>query len=456
MEFSSIKESNPWWEKDDWEKADLHLSNIREQKIAWNYNLIKKFEEGIYSIRGPRQVGKTSFIKQIISGLAKKKNPKSIFFYSCDNINKADLEEALNLFFDFSEKGERFIFLDEIPFVDGWEFVIKHFYDSGKLSQCFVLLCGSNSIDLKRSIERLPGRGDSGKRHFIMSPLTFLEYLEAIKFPMNLTGKRAKDEALIKLHLKELQKEYENYLLTGGFIKIINEYHEKKFISDYSYDIYLKWIIGDLAKLNLKEKYAKQLLRRVIETYTTEVSWSSLSSGTDIDTHNTASKYLEALEEMFVLNIIYKMDFNKKIPDYPKSKKIYFSDPFILSCVYKWVNSIEGNFEKYQAFFESSISKLSEGVLLNHLIRIMTKKAKSNVFNYNDKVYYWTNKSKTKEIDFVYENTALEVKYQNEINSEDYKGLTEFKNSYLLTKKTFNKKTFPLSGFLLLLEKYWL
>lgn len=86
----------------------------------------------------------------------------------------------------------------------------------------------------------------------------------------------------------------------------------------------------------------------------------------------------------------------------------------------------------------------------------MTKNTKSNVFNYNDKVYYWTNKSKTKEIDFIYENTAFEVKYQNEINSEDYKGLKEFKNSYLLTKKTFNKKTYPLSGFLLLLEKYWL
>ena len=76
------------------------------------------------------------------------------------------------------------------------------------------------------------------------------------------------------------------------------------------------------------------------------------------------------------------------------------------------------------------------------------------MFNYNDKVYYWTNKSKTKEIDFIYENTALEVKYQNEINSGDYKGLKEFENSYLLTKKTFDKQTYPLSGFLLFLEKY--
>ncbi|MEK6936037.1 MAG: hypothetical protein AABW67_04560, partial [Nanoarchaeota archaeon] len=69
MEFSSIKESNPWWEKDDWEKTDLHLSNIREQKITWDYSLIKKFEEGIYSISGPRQGGNTSYIKQTIKEL---------------------------------------------------------------------------------------------------------------------------------------------------------------------------------------------------------------------------------------------------------------------------------------------------------------------------------------------------------------------------------------------------
>ncbi|MEK6859878.1 MAG: ATP-binding protein [Nanoarchaeota archaeon] len=451
MELRTIKESNPWWDNEDWEKNDLHLSNIKNQKIIWKYEIIKDLDNGIFSIRGPRQVGKTSYIKQLIKELNKKIDPKNILFYSCDNINKNELEELLNLFFDFSENGKKYIFLDEIPFVEDWEIIIKHYYDLGKFKDSFVLVCGSNSIDIKKSVERLPGRGDFGKRHFIMFPLTFKEYLKAINFNLNLTGKIKKDEAIIKLNFKEIQKEYENYLLTGGFIKIINEYYENKNISDYSYDIYLKWIIGDLAKLNLKEKYAKQLLRRVIETYTSEVSWSSLRSGTDIDTHNTAAKYLESLEEMFILDIIYKMDYNKKIPDYPKSKKIYFSDPFILSCVYKWVYGIEGNFLRYKNnFFNDYISKISEGVFLNHLIKLLINRIKSNVFNYQDHIFYWSNKQKTKEIDFIIDDIAFEIKYQNNINQEDYRGLNEFKKSYLLTKKTFNEKTYPLSAFLLL------
>ena len=403
MDITLLKEANPWWEDKNWFEKDFHLTKLNNQSIKWNYKIIDDFSTGIYSLRGPRQVGKTCWIKQKINELLSKTLPNNIFFYSCDNINKDDLLEIINTFFELSGAGKKFIFLDEMPFVENWELTIKHLYDAGKLKDCFVLLSGSNSIDLNRSVEKLPGRGDAGKRHFIMHPLMFREYLKAINFKLKLSGKKTKDEALLKLNLRELTKAYNDYLLTGGFLKIINEYYEKKSISDSSYDVYLKWIIGDLAKFNLKEKYAKQILRRVLETGSSEVSWSSLISGTEIDTHNTIAKYAEALEEMFVLNIIFKMDFNKEIPDYPKSKKIYFSDPFVISCVYKWVNSTEDNFRKYKNNLENTIDKISEGVVLNHIIRILTKRTKSNVFNYSDVVYYWTNKSKTKEVDFAQE-----------------------------------------------------
>lgn len=454
MELSMLRDSNPWWENEQWDGKDFHLVNVEKQKIKWNYKVLDKLDEGIYSLRGPRQVGKTSWIKQKIRELLKKGKSRNILFYSCDNINSKELSEIIELFFELSEQGKKFIFLDEIPFVENWEFVLKHYYDLGKFKDCFILVCGSNSLDIKKSTERMPGRGDKGKRHLIMAPLLFSEYLEAIGVNLNLKGVMNKDEAELKLKFNELKKAYKNYLMTGGFLKIINEYEETKNILDSSYDVYLKWIIGDLAKWNLKENYAKQILRRVLETYTSEISWSSISKGTDIDTHNTTSKYAEALEEMFILQVLYKMEFNKKIPAYPKSKKIYFSDPFILAAIYKWINSADNNFNKYSFFLEENIDKINEGVLLNHIIKILLSESKSDIFKYSDIVYYWSNKAKTKEVDFVYNSIAFEVKYQNNINKEDYNALKEFKKYYLITKHTFNKNTYPIAVFLILLEKY--
>ncbi len=456
MDYSRLKEANPWWENKNSIEQDINLTRLKKQKIRWEYKIINTFQEGIYSLRGPRQVGKTTWIKQKIRDLLKNNNPQNIFFYSCDDIRKfEELIEIVELFLELTELNKKkYIFLDEIPYVNEWQRGIKHLYDSGKLKKCAVILSGSHSIDIKRSIEQLPGRGDEGKRHFIMLPLTFYQYLEAIEKDIRLRNNFKKDIALLKLNIKMLSKEYRNYLLTGGFLKIINEFSTNGEISDPSYDVYLKWIIGDLSKWDLKEDFSKQIIRRITESYTSELSWSSIKSRTDIDSHHTVSKYVKAIEEMFVFNSLYKLDFNKKIPDFPKSKKIYFSDPFIFSACYKWIHSTENNFQLYQIYLDKNTDKISEGILLNHLINIIYRKIKSNIYDYKDLIYYWTNKSKTKEIDFIYKNIGFEVKYKEKIKAEDYKALNEFKKGFLITKQIFDKRTFPLPAFLILLEKY--
>lgn len=462
MDYSLVKEANPCWHNSSWHETDIHLTKLSKQKIQWEYAIIESFDEGIFSLRGPRQVGKTTWIKQKILGLLNKTNnktnsktnPKNILFYSCDNINKDELTEIIMLFLDYADNSMKYIFLDEIPFVERWELAIKHLYDAGKLNRCFVLLSGSSSLDIKRSAERLPGRGDAGKRHFIMQPLLFSEYLKAINFDIGQESNNEKALAELKLSKKEIMKKYTDYLLTGGFLSIINEYCVTGQISDASYDVYLKWIIGDLAKYNFKERYAIQVIRRVLETYTTEMSWSALASKTGIDTHNTAAKYAEALEEIFILNIIYRLDFNKKISDYAKSKKIYFADPFILAACHKWVYNVEDHFNRYKEYLEKNIAKITEGVVLNQLVRVLIAHTKSNVFNYNEAIHYWTNKDKTKEVDFVYKDIAIEVKFQNEIRAEDYKALKDFKHSYLLTKDKFDRNTYPIAVFLCILDKH--
>lgn len=456
MDYSRLKEANPWWENKRLIDKDIHLASLEGLRIKWEYSIIDNFDEGIYSLRGPRQIGKTTWIKQQIKKLLDHDNPQNILFYSCDDItNFEELTELIELFLDIADdKRPKYLFLDEIPYVKDWQRGIKHLYDLGRLKRCIVVLSGSHSIDIKRSIEQLPGRGDEGKRHFVMLPLTFGQYLKAVGKDIPLAGNLKKDLAFLKINLRVLDREYAHYLLTGGFLKVINEFFSTGKISDSTYDVYLKWIIGDLAKWDLKEGFSKQITRRIIESYSSELSWSSIRSGTDIDSHNTASKYVNCIEEMFVFNILYKMDFNKKIPDYPKSKKVYFFDPFIFSACFKWAYSKEGNFEAYQKYLDGNMDKISEGVLLNHLISTAYRRIKSNVYDYKDIIYYWKNQAGTREVDFVYSNSAFELKYKEEIKSGDYRGLKEFNRGFLISKRAFGDRTFPIAAFLVLLERY--
>ena len=457
MDTEEIKKSNPWWLNKAAIDDDFHLTRLEKQKVRWNYEIIEKLEEGIYTVRGPRQVGKTTWIKQTIKKLLRTANPNNILFYSCDTVKEyKELMDILGLFLDISdENSNRYIFLDEIPYVNEWQRAIKHIYDAGRFENCCVILSGSHSIDIKRSTELLPGRGDRGKRHYTMLPLTFPQYLEAVRKSMELTDSFKKNIALLKLNTETLEREYKTYLQTGGFLRVINELISNKTIDDTTYDVYLKWIIGDLAKWEIRENYSKQIVRKVIDSYTTEISWSSIKSGTDIDSHNTVSKYVNAIEEMFVFNFIYSLDFNRKRADFPKSKKIYFVDPFIIASCYRWTTSKDNIYNEYKTFLEKNVSKISEGVILSHLISNIYKRIKANVYDYKDLIFYWKNKNKTKEADFVYRNIAVELKYQENINKEDYKALKDFRKGFLVTKNVFDERTFPLPAFLILMEKHF-
>ncbi|MFH1439935.1 MAG: ATP-binding protein [Candidatus Woesearchaeota archaeon] len=463
MEISELRKSNLWWIRKENIDDDFHLKQLNKQKIKWHYDLIKSFEIGVYSIRGPRQIGKTTYIKEIIKQLLEFVEPKNIFFYSCDNLySHSHLLDLLETYLNFSdEKEKKYIFLDEVAFVPNWQLAIKHLYDQGKLQNCFVLITGSSSIDIRKSIEQLPGRRGIGKRHFIMFPLTFYEYVKAINsaYIRKISNNLEKDLKHIELYKNEIQKDFLDYCLCGGFLVAINDLHSNNRINEFTYEIYINWLIGDLAKWNKKERYVKQMLRRIIEVYTTEVSFNSLKSQTEIESHNTISEYIDCLGELFQLQFVYKLDWNKLIPDFPKNKKIYTIDPFIFHCLNKWVFGIDNNFDRSKENITTTIqSKIVEGILLNHIIKYLSDKSQTNLFDYKNKIFYWKNKAKTKEIDFVIKLDKLigfEVKWQNQINNIDLKILNEFDNSIILSKSTHIKnKAIPISSFLLIMDKW--
>jgi len=420
---------------------------VKASSIRWQPQLIQEFKAGVYSIRGPRQIGKTTWIKLAIKGLLGKSQPESIMYFNCDILNsREDIIKVMRAYLEmFEVKGLKYIFLDEVSYVKEWQLAVKHLYDSGELNNVALVATGSYSIDIKKAFEKLPGRIGFGKRHFKLLPLTFKEYLLA-------TGSSLLSKKNLNLYVDELNKKFADYLLTGGFPAVIDYCQKNRAIDESFYETYKNWIIGDLEKWGKSEKYSKQIFKRIFEAYMNEVNWDTLASGTEISSHTTVNEYVSAFEDIFAVEFIYKMEYNKKTPDYPKSKKIYFSDPFVYYAVWKWCFAEEKCFEYFKEKLKDNVfqSRIIEGVVLNHLAKKMEEQTALNKFDYKDAIFYWKNRTKSVEVDFVLKDTskAIEVKWSDKPKDSSFKAKKYFPNFLLLTKNKEGKTTKPVSLFL--------
>jgi len=97
-------------------------------------------------IIGPRQVGKTTYLKlSILDLLEKGINPRNVMYFSCDLLrNYREIIEVIRTFERLS-MGEKYVFLDEVTFVSEWERAIKFFLDSPLSRNINLYVTGSTS-----------------------------------------------------------------------------------------------------------------------------------------------------------------------------------------------------------------------------------------------------------------------------------------------------------------------
>jgi len=496
MELSALSTQNPWWINPSSINIDDRITNIDDCSVKWIPRLFHLMcdridDEIIGTLRGPRQVGKTTLVKLMIKYLIDSDiEGRRIFYWSCDIVEgPKDLVSLLNGYIDSTRsifQDRLYVFLDEISNVRDWQKGIKFLYDIGKLKNISMLLTGSHSIDIKAGSERLPGRrGDVDTIYNrILVPMKFSEYVELrdedlrrVIRQLNLLDFKNRSSIFFKLakgyipqEIKELtlyidsiNRLFNEYLLTGGVIKPICNFLKDGNISNYIYNDYVKAVIGDIKRWDRREHFILQLIKSVIEKLTLTVSWNSLKNDTDIGSPSTVSEYIEILKSSFVLCPIYKINRKRGGPNYGKEKKINFLDPFIFhalrSRVYQ-ISPFEGSLEYLSS--PDNKSKLIESVICDHFIRFLYNLKPSDMFDPSLNVFYWSNR---KEVDYILrinkDYIPIEVKYQNEIKGEDYQGIysfysadSEFKG-VLMSKNTLNIHneitTIPVTLLLLLI-----
>ena len=195
------------------------INQISYQNKHWNGNdrIIPKYERELLTrvwndidtklmalITGPRRVGKSIVLKQIINKLIKGRHisPKQILFYEFEpNQNVNDLWD---IFYYFTQnvadpRLPTYLFFDEIQYLENFESTIKNIYDNQ--DQTKIFLTGSLSLSYKhRMHESLAGRFFS----YTLYPLKFKEYL-ALFVP--------NDEHVYDEALKETDRFKKQYLV---------------------------------------------------------------------------------------------------------------------------------------------------------------------------------------------------------------------------------------------------
>lgn len=489
-------DQNLWWRNPEGIETDKHIAEFRKSTVKWNPTLRRKFtleKDIVYTLRGPRQVGKTTLLKNMIRDLLMQGvNPRRMFYYTCDLVdNPKNLVDIVSKYVDTvrpNSKNRMYIFLDEISSVRDWQKGIKHLWDTGKLQNTTVILTGSHTLDIKKGYERLPGRRGitNDVPDKILVPMKFSEYVGTLNpelhkvlrnnglFAVDIRNKCIEDlvggkiskhiEGLL-LYTKELQDLFDDYVITGGIPKVINEYRERGNIPESVYKTYIDSIIGDLHRWDKRESYMRQLTSRVLETLGNPVSWNTLKDGTDVSTHSTAAEYIDTLKDIFVLISLYRLDVTKSGPAHEKEKRLHFHDPFILHALRSWVKSGDP-YEQTREYVKDPqrVGIIAEGVVADHLVRYaFSQSRQKSLFSYENVLFYWKSK-RDREVDFVLrmngDYTPIEVKYQSKVVKKDKFGLIDFsktgraKGGILLSKGSTSPGDFvtiPVSIFLALI-----
>lgn len=310
--------------------ADSKLVELSALKYRYIHPLINEYpveKDVVFTLRGPRRVGKTTLIKLIIKKLLDQKIPrKNLFYLPCDRIEHFnELYIAVRSYVDkqrVSASGRIYIFLDEVSYVKEWQRAVKSLWDDDVLKNCTLLITGSNAVDLKVSSERLPGRtGKYFNSEKLFLPLDFFDFYKLLN--PDWTGE------FESKNLPKFKKYLDDFMLVGGFPQVINEYYANGFIASETYETYTKWVDGDVHKNGKSTESAYRLFKELDKTLTSRVSYTNLAKDTLFASQQSVQDYVELFDLMYVC---FKCDYllleSRKV-DPKKNKKFYFVDPFV-------------------------------------------------------------------------------------------------------------------------------
>ena len=293
-------------------KKDLYKRERYLAKIRGFYHET----EIIKVLTGVRRCGKSSIMNLVMQELLKEGiNQDNILYFNLDKkkYRKVKTPDQLDkLISDNSNvSGIKYLFIDEIQNVKGFEEVINGWREEGDFS---IFITGSNSYLLSSElVTKLTGR----YIEFNIMPLTFDEYLKIKEF----FGKPVSNDNLIELR---------NYIYEGGFpytVKLDSINDKRTYVQNLINEIYEKDIRRRI-KIRNRSTF-DTLMKYIINNYGSTTSIKNIVE--DFEKNNnpikrqTIVRYINALVSAKVIMSCDRFDMKSR-KSLTGEKKYYLSD----------------------------------------------------------------------------------------------------------------------------------
>jgi predicted AAA+ superfamily ATPase len=318
---------------------------------------------------GPRQVGKTTLINNLLKGM------KFLFFNGDDPtthklLTDANTEQLRDLIGD-----AKIVFIDEAQRIKNISLTCKIIQD--QIPGVQLIISGSSAFELANETnEPLTGR----KWEYKLYPISWQEF--------------EKNVGLLKA-----EQQLELRVVYGMYPDVINHPGSEQEVLQQLTDSYLYKDILAFSGIR-KPELLQKLLSALAYQIGNEVSYNELSNMLQVD-KNTISSYISLLEQAYV---VYRLpSFSRNLRNEIKTnQKIYFYDTGIRNMVIGNLNPL--------------VTREDKGSLWENFL--LSERLKTNAYTQNlARMYFWRTKTQ-QEIDCVEEKAGTLSGYEFKWNEK--------------------------------------
>ena len=439
----TLSGENPWWDSST-VPPGLALPFHRRDFVELRASLVAR---PVTAIVGPRQVGKTTLMYQIIEDLIKRGTaPRKVLFAAFDLLGPvSDVGDLLSAILETyelhvlghplrDERQKAFVFLDEVTKLPGWAGLLKGWFDRG-LPLKFVISDSSHTEVLAGMQTSLVGRCT---QHRVL-PMAFGEQvayhegaggagqaIDALRAGFarvlargSAAGALAAFEGARRTLLpaeRRIEAEFRAYLLKGGQPELLDDEDWRR--CSRRLREYVGLILGrDLVRhFSVRDPTALDGLTGLLAEHSgqaLELAGLSRNLGISLDAVRAYLGHFEVLDLAMPVEYFAK----SRAARLRKQRKVYFTNVGMGNAVLRRLDP---------SLFErpDEVGRVVETVVADHCRRLLEAQAGEGA-----RLCYWRNAAR-KEVDLVLPlrrgPVPIEVKYQPRVTKADVRPVLDF------------------------------